>query len=114
MGREELERLRFYPLDSRLPPSVQLFLRAKELNFLLEKLQASLLERMQEKKTMSEADRLRLVREEKRKKDDEAEKWTRTEWERLGLVMTARGAKKREEAEKLGLVSWNYGEPEKG
>ena len=46
MSREELESFRFYPLDSRLPLSVQLYLRAKELNMLLDKLQVSLVERI--------------------------------------------------------------------
>jgi hypothetical protein len=40
--RTELDKLKFYPLDSNLPPVVQLFLRAKEVNFLLYKLQKSL------------------------------------------------------------------------
>ncbi|MDO8521168.1 MAG: four helix bundle protein [bacterium] len=111
--RQWLETLRFYPLDTTLPLSVQLYLRAKELNMLLEKLQQSLLERMQEKKTLSEPDRMRLVREEKKKKGDEAEAWTKGEWERLGIVQTPRGVKKKEEAERLGLAWWNYGEPEK-
>lgn len=111
--REKLESLRFYPLPTHLPLCVQGYLRAKELNMLLEKLQASLLERMQEKKTLSESDRMRLIREEEKKKTDEAEEWTKSEWKRLGLVQTLRGAKKQEEAEKLCLVWWHYGEPEK-
>ena len=111
--RRWVESLRFYPLDTRLPLCVQGYLRAKEMNMLLEKLQKSLLERMQEKKTLSEPDRMRLIHAEKKKKADETEEWTRLEWERLGIVMTGQGVKKKEEAEKLGLVFWHYGEPEK-
>jgi len=81
---------------------------------LLEKLQVSLLERMQEKGTMSDKDRVRLAREHNRKREDEAESWTKAEWKRLGIVMTGSGVKKKEEAERLGLVWWRYGEPEKG
>jgi hypothetical protein len=40
--REELDKLKFYPLPQNLTPAVKLFLRAKELNFLLYKLQRSL------------------------------------------------------------------------
>ncbi len=46
MGIEEVETLRFYPIDSHLPPIVQLKLRCKELNFLLLKLQQSLQDKM--------------------------------------------------------------------
>lgn len=113
MTREELESLRFYPLPTHLPPCVQGYLQAKELNMLLEKLQSSLLERMQDKGTLSDKDRVRLSKEHNKKKEDEAEAWTKSEWERLGIVMTRSGVKKQEEAEKLGLVFWNYGEREK-
>lgn len=42
LTRQELDQLKFYPLDLTLPPIVLLFLKAKELNFLLFKLQKSL------------------------------------------------------------------------
>jgi len=42
ISRLDLDKLKFYPLDTGLPPVIQLFLRAKELNFLLYKLQQSL------------------------------------------------------------------------
>ena len=48
IGLEAVERLPFYPLDSRLPPVVQLKLRCKELNMLLQKLQNSLEKKMRE------------------------------------------------------------------
>lgn len=46
MGLDEVERLPFYPLDTRLPSVVQLKLRCKELNMLLDKLQKSLVDKM--------------------------------------------------------------------
>lgn len=112
-AKEWLEKLRFYPLDVTLPASVQLYLRCKEIDMLLQKLQESLLERMKEKKTLSEPDRMRLVREEKKKKEDEAERWQKEEMARMNLVVTAHGLKKKDEAERLGLVWWYYGDPEK-
>ena len=42
LSRAELDKPKFYPLDLTLPPVVQLFLKAKEVNFLLYKLQKSL------------------------------------------------------------------------
>lgn len=38
----DIEKLKFYPLDINLPPIIQLKLRAKELNFILARLQKSL------------------------------------------------------------------------
>jgi four helix bundle protein len=57
--REELdiESLRFYPVDPSLPPVVRLKLRCKELNFLLEKLQKSLLSKMKEEETLPSKDK---------------------------------------------------------
>lgn len=112
-ARQWLESLRFYPLPTHLPPSVQGYLRCKELNMLLEKLQESLLERMQEKQTLSEKDRRRLVNEKIQKKKDEAEEWMKEQFKAGDLVLTGRGVKKREEAKRLGLVFWEYGESEK-
>lgn len=48
----DIEKLRFYPLDQTLPPIVQLKLRAKELNYLLYKLQTSLETKMKDEKTL--------------------------------------------------------------
>lgn len=99
---EEVESLRFYPLDSHLPPSVQLYLRAKELNFLLEKLQASLLERMHEKKTLGVNDRLRLSEEHKKKRDGEYDRMVLAWLEREGNVWTERGIVSKAEAARHG------------
>lgn len=51
--REDLDKLKFYPLNLNLPPAVQLFLKAKELNFLLYKLQKSLDLKMDQEHTKS-------------------------------------------------------------
>ncbi len=53
---QEVEKLRFYPLDMTLPLVVQLKLRCKEINFLLAKLQDSLAGKMQEDHTLSQRD----------------------------------------------------------
>ena len=58
-GVEWVETLPFYPLNTHLPPLIQLKLRAKELNFLLDKLQGSLSSKMKDEKTISVADRMR-------------------------------------------------------
>ena len=49
-----VERLPFYPLDTRLPLSVQLKLRCKELNMLLDKLQRSLVDKMSADHTLGQ------------------------------------------------------------
>jgi four helix bundle protein len=56
----DLELIPFYPLDPLLPPIFQLKLRAKELNFLLEKLQKSLVEKMSSDHTLPTAERIRI------------------------------------------------------
>jgi four helix bundle protein len=57
---EKIESIPFYPLDPLLPLPLQLKLRAKEINFLLDKLQNSLLEKMKTEKTLASADRFRI------------------------------------------------------
>lgn len=56
----DIEKLPFYPLDTSLPPVVQLKLRAKELSFLLERLQKSLVEKMNEENTLPAVERMRI------------------------------------------------------
>lgn len=63
----DIEQLPFYPLDLSLPPVVQLKLRAKELNYLLEKLQKSLVNKMSEDQTLPVSERLKLSQQ--REKD---------------------------------------------
>ncbi|MDP3763150.1 MAG: four helix bundle protein [bacterium] len=73
-----IESIPFYPLDPSLPPVVQLKLRAKELNFLLEKLQKSLVEKMSAENTLPTAERIR-IRDEKEKDFD---RWLKKEREK--------------------------------
>lgn len=67
----DIEKIPFYPLDPRLSPVVQLKLRAKELNFLLDRLQKSLLDKMARDHVLPAADKLKRSEDEKRN----AEEW---------------------------------------
>lgn len=67
----EVEKLFFYPLDPHLPPIVKLKLRCKEVNFLLDRLQKSLVDKMEKDHNLSPFDRLKQG-ETQRKKED---KW---------------------------------------
>ncbi|MFY9492930.1 MAG: four helix bundle protein [Minisyncoccia bacterium] len=55
----QIESIPFYPINTHLPPCLQLKLRAKELNYLLDRLQKSLEAKMRQEKTLSVADRMR-------------------------------------------------------
>lgn len=68
-GIEWVESLPFYPLDPLLPLVIQLKLRAKELNFLLDKLQRSLAEKMQSEGTLSLADKLKIRSDQKKEEE---------------------------------------------
>lgn len=63
----DIEKLKFYPLDPALPSVVQLKLRCKEMNFLLDRLQKSLLEKMQKEHTLPRSETFRLREQEKQK-----------------------------------------------
>lgn len=64
-GSSEMEKLRFYPLDISLPPVVQVFLRCKEIDYLLSRLKLSLGEKMEKEKTVPQAEKIRRrMREE--------------------------------------------------
>lgn len=65
--RAELDKIKFYPLNQTFPPVVQLFLRAKEVNFLLYKLQQSLDVKMDKEhsKPLSQKARERFSAEQK-------------------------------------------------
>lgn len=71
MTREELDQLKFYPPDATLPPIVQLFLQAKEVNYLLYKLQQSLDVKMDTELTKPVSNRVR----ENWDKDKTADAW---------------------------------------
>lgn len=64
-----IETIPFYPLDPLLPPVVQLKLRSKELNFLIEKLQKSLVEKMGAENTLPTVERIR-IRDQQEKDGD--------------------------------------------
>jgi len=87
MGIEEVDRLPFYPLDSHLPPLVQLKLRCKELNLLLSKLQKSLAEKMATENRLPGADRLALSRKQQAAEDD----WFARSLEEQGLIRLPNG-----------------------
>ncbi len=67
----DIEKIPFYPLDMTLPSAIQLKLMAKELNFLLEKLQKSLIEKMKEDHTLPTSERIRL----REAQEDDFDKW---------------------------------------
>ncbi|MBU6320949.1 four helix bundle protein [Patescibacteria group bacterium] len=84
---ERVEKLPFYPLDSHLPLLIQLRLRCKELNFLLDKLQKSLAEKMREDHTLSGADRFNAARRAQAEED----KWFAKSLEEQGLTRLSNG-----------------------
>jgi hypothetical protein len=69
--REDLDKIRFYPMPKNLDPAVELFLRAKELNYLLYKLQQSLDKKMDNEntKTVSQKVRENQITEKQADKD---------------------------------------------
>src|SRR3989344_3966485 len=75
----EIKKLPFYPLNPLLPFVVQVFLRAKELDYLLHKLQKSLIEKMTKEQTLPVGERMRLNRLQEQEfskwLDKEREKW---------------------------------------
>jgi len=83
----EIEELRFYPLDSSLPSVVQLKLRCKELNFLLDRLQQSLILKMEKEQTLSVADKLQIRQNQAR----EAEQWFTDMLKEKGLMRLENG-----------------------
>lgn len=73
----EIEKLRFYPLDAHLPPIVQLKLRCKEVNFLLDRLQQSLVSKMEKDHHLSPQDRMRQEGTQREKEDKWLEQFLR-------------------------------------
>lgn len=78
----DIDALKFYPLDPSLPDCVRLFLQSKEVAFLLDQLQRSLVSRMKDKQTLPQSDRFRAHEEGFAKQ----EKWYEKELERQGLI----------------------------
>lgn len=92
---DEVERLPFYPLNSRLPLLIQLKLRCKEMNFLLTKLQHSL------RGKMSEGTRAMGAAWGTGERGKQGEEWLQKAVSEQGLVRAADGRLiKREEGEK--------------
>ena len=97
MKRVDLDKIRFYPLSPDLDPAVELFLRAKEVNYLLYKLQQSLDVKMDKDFTKPVSQRIRENWEAEKQADKEFEKFM----EGQGLVRLENGQYvKREEREK--------------
>lgn len=83
----DIEKLRFYPLDTSLPSVVQLKLRCKELNYLLDRLQKSLVAKMEEEQTLPRREVFHRQTEAQRKEDRAAEELM----ERYGLKRLPNG-----------------------
>lgn len=81
ISRVELDKLKFYPLDLNLPSIIQLFLRAKEVNYLLFKLQQSLDVKMGNEHTKPASQRFKNYFDEQKQADREMEKYFKS----LGL-----------------------------
>ena len=65
----DIEKLKFYPLDETLPPIVKLKLRCKELDFLLHKLQQSLVQKMEQENSLSVPEKYAKIKEAENKQD---------------------------------------------
>jgi four helix bundle protein len=70
---EDIEKLKFYPLDPSLPPVVKLKLQCKELNYLLTQLQKSLVDKMESERTLPMRDILQKQSQEKKKREGDFE-----------------------------------------
>jgi four helix bundle protein len=69
LSLSQVELLPFYPLDAHLPPIVKLKLRCKEVNFLLDRLQKSLVDKMDKDHALSNLDRLNQNVSDRSKED---------------------------------------------
>src|SRR3990167_3989270 len=79
---EDIDKIPFYPLDFSLPLAVQCRLRCKELNFLLEKLQKSLVSKMSAERTLPLHERQKISENKER----EFDKWLDEEIINQGFV----------------------------
>ena len=86
-GIGDIEKIPFYPLDAALLPVLQLKMRAKELNFLLDRLQRSLAEKMEDERTLPERDKMRKREEEKKGHEE----WYKEFLESHGLTRLENG-----------------------
>lgn len=83
----DIEKLRFYPLDENLPPIVKLKLQCRELNFMLHRLQESLLSKMDQEKTLPTKDKIKIANDQNRQGDIEYKKML----DKMGLKMLENG-----------------------
>lgn len=83
----ELTKLRFYPLDTNLPPAVQIYLRCKEVLMLLNRLQKSLDHKMDKEGTKSIEEKYR----QKQAASSSYHKWLLAETKKMGLVQLEDG-----------------------
>ncbi len=84
---DEVEKLPFYPLDPRLALIIQLKLRCKEINFLLDRLQQSLIEKMKKEGVLSTSDKFQI----RQNQDREAGKWFVEMLQEKGFVRLENG-----------------------
>jgi hypothetical protein len=95
----ELDKIPFYPLDQNLPLAVKIYLEAKEVNFLLYKLQKSLDLKMDEEHTKPAKERYKNYFDQQKQADKDMENYfadqglvrlengqmmTKQEWEQKG------------------------------
>ncbi len=97
--RQWLELLSFHPLDKNLPPVVQLYLRAKETCYFIDRVQHSLQAKMEQEYGLTQAEKLAKADKKKR----QAGEWFKQQLADRGQVLTAKGVKDKEEARRLGL-----------
>jgi four helix bundle protein len=108
LSRAELDSIKFYPLNPNLPAVVQLFLRAKELNFLLHKLQQSLDVKMDKEFTKPVSQRVRDNWSIEKQADDEFKKYLKDS----GLIRLENGRYiTKEELAKMEKEKRDKGEP---
>lgn len=84
---DDLESIPFYPLPLFIPLVIQLKLRSKELNFLLDRLQQSLIIKMSQEGTLSVAERVNI----NRAKEKSAQIWFENYLKEQGLVRLENG-----------------------
>jgi four helix bundle protein len=96
---DQLNKIPFYPLNQNLPPAVKVYLEAKELNYLLYKLQQSLDIKMDKELTKPVNQRVGDYLQDQKKADRE----TKDYFKSLGLFHLENGRYvTTEEYEKLG------------
>jgi four helix bundle protein len=91
VSRERLDKLLFYPLSPHYSPIIQLFLRAKEVNFLLARLQKSLDIKMDEEKMRPMGERYQKIFMKQEREESAEGKIVEEYMKAQGLVRLADG-----------------------